>query len=148
MAEHVERGVSPAARDFLKAHELAVLSTLGRDGEVHAAVVNYLFDKDDCFYILTKAETTKAHDMLANPQVAVTVYDAAELTTTQIQGVAEIEADLEQKTRVFEEIVQPRDYGGDVLLPPSTQLSAGGFITFRITPETIKYRNFKKSQKD
>lgn len=144
MHDEQARGNVPAdAREFLKAHELAVLSTSDHSGEVHAAVVNYFLDDDDCIYVLTKSETTKTHDMLGNHHVAVTVYDAVELSTVQIQATAEIEASPDQKNRIFKEIARPRDYGGDVLLPPATHLSAGGFIIFRISPTTTKYRKFK-----
>ena len=133
------------ARNFLREHELAVLSTANRTGEMNSAVVNYLLDDDDCLYVLTKSETSKAHNMLGNHQVTMVVYDASNLKTVQLQGTAEIEANLDQKHRVFNEIVKPRTHGSDTLTPPVAQLSGGGFITFKITPSDVKYWSFKQS---
>lgn len=138
--------ISAAAKKFLQEHELGVISTANRTGDIHGAVVNYLFDENDFFFILTKSETSKAHNMLGNHKVALTIYDANDLKTIQLQGIADIETNLDQKFRVFREITKPRNYNGDVLIPPVTQLAEGGFITFRITPTEFHFRSFKPDE--
>jgi nitroimidazol reductase NimA-like FMN-containing flavoprotein (pyridoxamine 5'-phosphate oxidase superfamily) len=134
--------ISDSAVLFLKEHEYAVLSTADRTGNIRGAVVNYIF-KDNYLYILTKDQTTKAHNMIANQQVAMTIYDSDQLKTAQLEGTANIEADLEKKILIFNEINKPHNYGGNFSLPPVSKLAAGAFIVFKITPTNIKYRSFK-----
>ena len=50
---------------FLKDHDLAVLSTVDRTGNVHGAVVYYLVDQNNLIYILTKSNTGKGRNVYA-----------------------------------------------------------------------------------
>lgn len=135
--------VVPAkARGFVTSHEVAVLSTLSRDNNVQGATVYYRYINDG-FYILTKSDSSKAHNMLAHHQVALTIFDADEIKTLQLEGDASIEGDSATKRFVFDELVHPRQYQGENLMPPVTQLDAGGFIAFRITPTTVRYSDYK-----
>ena len=60
-------------KDFLHSHHVGTLSSIDRTGNVHGAVVYYFVDAKDNIYILTKADTHKAHNILAHHQVALTV---------------------------------------------------------------------------
>ena len=131
---------------FLKEHDLGVLSTIDRTGNIHGAVVYYIVGEGDKLYILTKSETQKAHNILAHNQLALTVYDANTLQTVQLNGEGEIEADQSIKAKVFMEIVKPRRYGNDSeeLLPPVTTLHEGGYTIFRITPIEARFVDYKQ----
>jgi general stress protein 26 len=131
------------ANIFLANHDVAVLSTVTKSGQVQGAAVYYVPGDDGNIYVLTKSDTSKAHNMLAHPQVAITIYDATELKTIQMQGKAHIEADLKMKRLVFDKMVRPRNYQGEEIMPPVTDLSFGGYITFRIEPDRISYTNYK-----
>ncbi len=133
------------ARNFLGMHEVGVLSTADRTGTIQGVTIYYVLGTDDKFYMMTKSDTAKAHNMLANHQVALTVFDAEEMKTAQIQGYAEIEADVTTKKAIFARLTKWRDYDGDEHLPPVAELDAGGFISFRITPLSVKYRDYKQS---
>ncbi len=135
------------AREFLRSREVAVLSTTDRTGNIAGATIYYLFGGNDKFYILTKSDTAKAHNMLANHQVALTIFDAGKAQTAQIQGYAEIEADPPTKQTVFDRLVRPRDYGGETRMPPLTEIEAGGFIAFRITPTNVQYTDYKATDR-
>lgn len=138
---------SDQARDFLSSQEIAVLSTTDRTGNVEGATVYYLFGSNNKLYILTKSDTAKAHNMLANHQVALTVFDAETARTAQIQGYAEIEADPATKRTVFDYLIKPRTYAGKTRMPPLTELDAGGFIAFRITPTNVKYSDYQSDDR-
>lgn len=139
--------MSDDARNFLQSHETAVLSTTDRTGNVQGATIYYALGTDDKLYMITKSDTSKAHNMLANHQIAVTVFDADEAKTAQIQAYAEIEADVATKQAIFKQLIRPRNYGGESRMPPITELDAGGFIAFRITPTYIKYTDYKHSDR-
>jgi nitroimidazol reductase NimA-like FMN-containing flavoprotein (pyridoxamine 5'-phosphate oxidase superfamily) len=138
--------ISEAAKKFLLGNEIAVLSTISRSGQVQGATVYYHF-KDGYIYILTKSDSAKAHSMMAHSQVAITVYDSDEIKTIQLQGEASIEGDLETKRQIFDLLVRPREYSGEKLMPPVTQLSAGSFITFRIRPTEVHYSDYNDKSK-
>src|SRR5581483_5890805 len=83
--------ITPDTLTFLHDHNVAVLSTVTRNGHVHGAAVNYLFDMSGVLYILTKSTTRKAQNLLTNQQAALTIYDEGRLQTVQIHGRADRE---------------------------------------------------------
>lgn len=129
---------------FLQEHDLAVVSTVDRTGNVHGAVVYYLADSASHIYIVTKSGTQKARDMFGHQQVAVTVFDANMAQTAQLQGFCEVENNAEVQQRIFAELVKPRAYSSGVSLPPITKLHDEGFVIMRITPTTSKFSDFNK----
>lgn len=130
---------------FLSSHNIGVLSTLGRNGLLRGSVVYYTYDPDaPAIHLLTKADTKKAHNILATHQAAFTIYDEAKRQTLQLQGIAEIEPDLSVKSRVFQEISSPKQYQDGVESPPVTGIDAGGYIVFRITPSTVELNDYSK----
>jgi general stress protein 26 len=135
------------ARDFLSQGEVCVLSTTDRTGGAQGTAIYYALGSDDKIYIITKGDTAKAHNMLANHQVALTVFDADAAKTVQIQGYAEIEADITTKQAIFKQLIRPRNYGGESRMPPIAELDAGGFISFRITPTNAKYTDYRQSSR-
>jgi general stress protein 26 len=143
-AASVDQGV----RDFLKQHDVGVLSTANRTGQAYGSAVYYILGDDDRIYMITKSETTKAHNMLANNHVAFTVFDPKQAKTAQIMAYAEIEADFDTKHQIFERLVGFRDYNGDVMMPPVAQLSKGGFIAFRLTPFDIRFTDYRQLNRE
>ena len=135
--------ISSKARKFLTAHDVAVLSTVSRSGQVQGAAVYYKLGKEDQLHVLTKSDSTKAHNMIAHPQVAMTIYDPIQIQTVQLEGRAHIEGDLETKRQLFDHFVKPRTYDGEKRMPPVSKLSAGGYIAFRIEPTKVKYSDYK-----
>lgn len=132
------------ASTFLQSHELATLSTIDRSGKVHGAIVYYFPSDAGYVYILTKAGTNKAHNIFANNQVALTVYDEQTLQTVQMQGTASVETDQTTKQHIFDQIVRPREYGGEIHMPPVTKLQEGAFMIVRISPTEVKFNDYKK----
>lgn len=132
------------ALTFLKEHDLAVLSSVDRSGNVQGAVVYYLIDQNDFIYILTKSGTGKSRNIFAHHQVALTVHEAGTLQTVQVQGIATIEADQAIKDRVVSQIVKPRPYRGENLLPPVTKLHKGSFMVIKIHPTFMGFHDYAK----
>ena len=135
------------ARNFLSTQEVGVLSTTDRTGTVQGVTIYYVLGTDDKFYMITKSDTAKAHNMLANHQVALTVFDAERAKTAQIQGYAEIETDVGTKQAIFTQLVRTRNYDGESRMPPIAELDAGGFIAFRITPLSVKYTDYMRADR-
>lgn len=132
------------ALDFLTTHELGILSTVDRTGQLHGAAVYYTYlHETGKLYLLTKSETTKAHNILATHQVALTIYDEPAMQTLQINGQADIESDPSLKQSVFERINVVRDYGGERHHAPVTKLTDGSFMVFAISISKSAFTSFK-----
>lgn len=135
--------IEEKALDFLKKHDVAVLSTADRNGEVHGATVHYVIDDDRLIYILTKAGTQKVHDIFAHHQVALTVFEVDTAQTVQLQGIGEVEGTQAVKDRIFTTLIKPRLYRDDDMhLPPVTSLREGAFTVLRITPTYARFKDY------
>jgi len=139
--------VDTGAQKFLGSHNIGVLSTVDRAGNVSGATVYYLFDSEkQLLYLLTRSDTKKTHNILATHQVAFTVYDEPNLQTIQLQGVASMEVDHATKQKVFDQISQPKQYNNGTMYPPVTRASIGGYIVFKITIQTVKFSEFSSKE--
>ncbi len=83
----------------LRAHNFAVLSTVGDDGRPHSAGVNYGVSRPGCelaLYVMTRRHLRKARDIAQHPHVALVVPLARRFlwflppATIQLHGRAEI----------------------------------------------------------
>lgn len=134
--------IDQEAIEFLRRHELAVLSTVGRTGNVDGAVVYYVVDHRGFVYVLTRSETTKGRNIYAHSQVALTVHESGTMKTVQVQGVAEVETDPAIKSEMFALLVRVRDYQEGVHAPPVTELAEGGFMIIRIKPTVARFHDY------
>lgn len=133
--------IQPDVKRFINDHEIAVLSTADRTGDVYGAAVYYLFENGK-FFILTKTDTSKAHNILGHHQVALTIFDDQTMRTAQVSGYAMIESDMEIKLRIFNRLTRPHKYSGELQLPPVTDLVNGGFIAFVMIPTHLNYTDY------
>ena len=139
--------VSPDIAEFLKNSHVMVLATASANGIPHAASVFYATDTQMNIYFLTKDQTTKSRNIIANPQVAAVVYDAEMLRTTQITGNAKKVEDpqMMQKAQEVMERFAKQIAGAP---PPVTKLDAGEYILYRITPQSIRLADYKYGSGD
>lgn len=129
---------------FLKEHDIAVLSSVDKQGNPSAAVVYYIVDQLNQVYIITKSETTKATNITSNRHVSLTVFDATSAETLTIKGQADFETDEQVISYVFNQIVKPKNYQGVSMLPPVAHLKQGVLRVIRIVPRSGKYVDYKK----
>jgi general stress protein 26 len=135
--------LSRPAKLFLASHDLATLSTIDADGNVHGAVVYYTADKNDNIFIVTKDKTAKAKNLASYHQVALTIFDAHSMQTLQISGAAQIEEEPGIKKMVEEKILRPRFSEGHAELPPILHIPAGKYVVICIRPLTFKFNDYK-----
>ncbi len=136
------RKFPPAAVDFLKSHDVGVVSTVDGTGNVHGATVYYSYNANNELYILTRSETTKARNILSHQQVAFTISDVSSANTLQIQGLAEVVRDEQLKSVVFTQMTKPRNYIKGKQLPPVTSLQQGVYVIIRIIPNEVNFRRY------
>lgn len=132
------------AIEFLKHNDTAVLSTVDRSGNVHGAVIHYFLDESNRIYVLTRAATSKAKDILTHNQVALTVYNREQMQTVQLQGATSVEIEPVRKMELFRQLVQPKIYDGRWKMPPATKLWDEMYIIVRIDPVSGRFSDFSK----
>lgn len=134
--------ISKHAINFLRGHDLGVLSTQDRTGNIHGAVVNYLIDQNNVIYILTKSGTSKGRNIFSSSKVALTVFEAEKYQTVQLRGDAEVETNQKNKDGVHAKLTKPRIIDGKSVSPPVTKLKEGEFMIIKIHPTEIKYHDY------
>jgi general stress protein 26 len=130
------------ALEFLRSHELGVISSLERTGGIVGSAVYYTV-YGGCPYFITKSATHKAWNIIGNQHVALTVVDEQEQKTIQVQGVIEVEMDVLAKKEVSDKIIRTRQYKDGSHLPPMVNLK-GEFVTFRIHPTNFRFADYSK----
>ena len=137
----INKHVSTGGLKFLLERGVGILSTVDRTGNVHGATVYYTVH-NDYIYVLSKSGTRKAQNILAHNQVSLTVSDADTLQTLQLNGLAEVETNRTVKDYIFNEMVKPRSYKGQELLPPVVKLEAGTYVIIRIAPISSNFSDY------
>lgn len=132
------------ALKFMRSKDIAVLSSIDRTGNLYGSPVYFVIDQENNFYILTKDKTDKVKNISGNSQVALTIFEEYKAKTLSIQGIANYETDQKIIGYVFNEIVKPREYNGNVKLPPVTYIKDGDFKVIKITPTSAKYSDYSK----
>jgi uncharacterized pyridoxamine 5'-phosphate oxidase family protein len=136
--------LSDPAEKFLKHHDVCVLSTVNKAGDVSGATVYYVTDEENNMYILTKTGTEKSKNVLNHNQVALTIFETEIPKSLQLKGRASIVIDQNLKLVVFDQLSRMRRYGAELNLPPVTKLKHGAYEVLRIVLESAKYVDYKK----
>lgn len=76
--------------NFLKNHDLAVISTINSENKPEAATIGYFIDDDLSLYLITREDSRKAENIAGNPNVALVIGTTAGPNTVQIEGSAQI----------------------------------------------------------
>lgn len=113
------------ALDFLKDRVIAVVATTDKNHKPNAATILYHIDDDMNFFFMTRKQTRKYENIMANPHVAIVVGIGDGPGTVQAEGEArEIENGLE---KFFDEIRENKMlkemYYGPFLMLPGADLA-------------------------
>lgn len=133
---------------FLAEHTTGVISTVSGDGNVHGAVVYYVILGEQNIYFISKSSTSKIANITQHPQVSFTIYDAPRAQTLQISAYASIEKDEQTRAFVFETIVKPHPYNGEMLMPPVTAIEQGDYVVVHLQPKGVHYSDYKQEIMD
>jgi len=141
--ENVHENISKEGFVFLQEHNIAVLSTIDRDGSVSGAAVYYAL-YNNYIYLLTKSETKKARNILGNKRVSFTITDEEMLRTLQLTADADIETDQLVKDYIFEQLSKPRSFNSKIQSPPVVQLREGSFTIIRLSIKSAHYSDYNQ----
>lgn len=134
--------LSAEAVEFLNKRDIGVLSTIERTGSLRGAAVYYVI-KDGYVYFMTKENTRKARNIIANEHVAFTVFDEQGLETIQLAGMAEQVTDDKTRMKVITAILRTRTYNDGSHLVPVVRMGAEmNTLVYRIVVTDFDYTDF------
>lgn len=130
--------------DFLSRHHLAILSTSDGKNDVWGAAIYYAVDESLTFYFFTKTGSKKYHNILKNPQVAITIVDDDAQATVQASGRAEEVSEGHELNDAYRRLVQVHPPGEFSWKPPVSKLEdSGSTAVFRLQPTMLQFAEFK-----
>jgi len=131
--------------DFLNKNAVGVLATADATGKPHAATIYVTHDQLLNLYFVTKKETQKGRNLAVNPRASIALYDAVDQTTIQVDGDVTEVTDQIQQTRIFSEIQSIALRTSTSGVPPTSELSAGGYVTYELSSPTVRKAIFGRS---
>lgn len=128
---------------YVDMNPIATVGTINENGTPHGSIVYVCTDDHhSVVYFLTKAETRKYKNLIANNHVSLTIANPSENSTLQASGTAEeiqdaqvIDAAMNKLTRLH---VNAVDW-----LPPISKLRAGPYMLVAITLEYARLAEFQ-----
>jgi uncharacterized protein YhbP (UPF0306 family) len=134
--------------NFLKSHEVAVLSTISYDNTPYAAAIYVVSDDSFNFFFLTKTDTKKSRFIMANHNAALTIVDPVIPMTLQATGtvskIDEPDKFLHMFIKIAEENAQKK--GGTHWPPPVTKIKGPGDLAmYKFEPAWLRLGDFSGS---
>lgn len=135
-------------QEFLKQHHMAILSTVSEDGRPWGSAVIFAVDEDLNFFFMTRSDTLKYKNIVANPSVALTIADEADQVTVQSVGrVSRVEA-KDYIDVVFKKLAHVKPRGDFQWVPPVIKVHRGDYMILQYTPSKLQYADFKQPKTD
>lgn len=130
---------------FLDKHHSGVLATTDSTGKPHAATVYLAYDRNFNIYFVTKRETQKARNIQQNPFAAIAISDEASQTTVQAVGPVSELTDAQRSSGIISEIWSIALRSSQSRIPPTTKLSAGGYVVYMLSAPSLRMATFNAS---
>lgn len=116
--------------DYINEHQLCVLSSLTTDNKICSSTMYVGSDENLNLYFLTKKNTTKYRNIIANPYVSIAMHDENDLTTLQMQGAAYPIVPATDSKKAYELFISIRAKIAEYRLPIS-KIDAGEYEIFK-----------------
>ena len=131
------------ALNFLQEHPLGTLATINSDGLPQLCATYFFTEKDFTCYFVTKNETRKCKNIIANPKSVLFSYAEDELVSVEVVGNAEVVVDAALIADIigkFGNFVLHRKAG--YWIPPISQLDAGQYVVCKLIPTDINFNGY------
>ena len=129
---------------FLNTNPLGVVSTVSSDGTPWGAAVYFIADDDFNIYFVTRAETTKYHNLKQGRVAAFTIADRATQTTVQLTGKVSQVSTSDYMENLFDKFMEIRHNDDHGWTPPINKVHAGNYMPLCITPTRLQYANYSQ----
>lgn len=134
--------------NFLKHHNMGVLSTVSASGEPWGSAVTFAHDEDLNFFFMTRSNTLKYKNIEANPTVALTVADEKDQVTVQAVGTITRVAAKDYMDVIFKKLASAKPRGDYHWVPPVIKVHKGDYMILQFTPKRLQYADFKQKKSD
>jgi len=138
-----QSNLSTDARQFLSTHRIGVLSSMDNRGNIYGAVTFYWYTGGQMLYVLTKSNTQKSANIMANGQTAYTVFDSETQQTLQLQTAAARVDDKSLINQAIQKLLAPEYADGGIKLPPLSKMNTGEFELIQLSVLTYTYTDFR-----
>lgn len=127
---------------YIDVNPIATLGTIDPDGSPHGAIVYVCADNyKPVVYFITKTETAKYKNMLADKRVSLTITHPTENNTLQAKGVAEEIRDAQVIDDAMKKLTTLHVSATD-WLPPIAKIRAGAYVLMGITLEWARLAEY------
>lgn len=130
--------------EFLKQHQMGVLSTAGESGTAWGAAVYFVTDDDLNIYFVTRAGTFKYKNIKTNPFAALTVVDAEAQITVQLSGEVSQLPVGKYMDVFFDKFAAMRPEGDYHWAPPIDKVHEGNYMPLQLKPSHLQYADYGK----
>jgi len=126
---------------FINSHYLAVIATSTPKYAVTSSAIYYVPIKNGKLRFVTKNHTAKYKNIIASPQVSLTIVDHQKPKSVNMSGAAAEITDPEQVKDTVRQILHlAQDKLGD--MAPIAKLTEGDFVVFEVTPTDIMISDY------
>jgi len=127
---------------YINDNPIATLGTVGKDGDPHGAAVYVYADQEKkMVYFLTKNQTRKYINILANDNVSLTVVNPGQNSTLQASGQAFTERDSQALDAVTKQMVRANPLASE-WIPPISKLEAGQYVVVGVKLKHARLAEF------
>jgi general stress protein 26 len=130
---------------FLSNHKVGVLATVDSTGKPHAATVYFTYDREFNIYFVTKKDTQKSRNLQASGRAAVAIYDTGSQTTVQAEGAVSEVTNKQLAEGIITEIWSIALETSKSHIPPTSKMTAGGYVVYRISAPSLRMAAFSRS---
>ena len=137
------------AYKFMLNNRAAALATVSKKGQPHVAIVYCVAHTDLSLYFSSRVEGRKYLNLIANPTVAMTFMNEADMRTIQLIGTAKRVDDIKGEQAVLHELLTYRGRAASLPLPPLELFERGDtneVAIVKVTPLKMTFANFKKAK--
>lgn len=138
--------ISPAERskifDFLDSHPVGVLATVDENNNPDASTIFFSSSKELRITFTTKRDTKKHQNISQGSKVILVVYDAESQSAVQVRGVAQEETDPAVAQAIYHGTLRAAKQTGEDNVPPIAKISAGPYVGYSITVDTISMSEY------
>lgn len=130
---------------FLTSNVIATIATLSKNGYPYTFPVFYIFDSDSHLYFASHKESQKIDNMILYPQVGISITDAEQLLTLQLQGTAKVMGPkMKNLSKTILRIFEVANANSNNVLPPIMKIGTGMMELVNFSIEHFRFSRYSE----
>lgn len=127
--------------EYIAKHRVIALATSDHKGIPHSAAVYVHANSAKEWFVLSKQDTKKIHNLDQNPRFSALMYDRKDNSTLQARGFASTVEDNNTIGKVMHAMAEI--YGSEKdWLPPIAKIDAGQYVVKRLDVEWLRFAGY------